>query len=70
MWRIEHKRHIFALLFFLITVFVFVIVGNVHLWSNTFYGTVYKVPYAWIRGLLMLASSSFLLQTTWHKNLK
>jgi hypothetical protein len=69
MWRIEHKRHIFALFLFIASMLIFVIIGNVHLWSNWIMGTAYKVPYSWLRGLLVLCSSSYLLWTTWQRNI-
>jgi hypothetical protein len=69
MLRIEYKRHIFALFLFLISVFIFVVIGNVHIWSNWMMGSAFKVPYSWARGLIMLAASVFLLKTTWQNNI-
>jgi hypothetical protein len=70
MWRLEHKRHILALLLFFISTLVSTIIGNVHIWSQLITGETYDIPYIWVRGLLTIAATSFLLHTTWNKNLK
>lgn len=70
MYKIENKKHILAILLFILSVLIFNIIGNVHTWSNFMTGGAYRVPFPWLRGLLMTFSSIFLLHTTWRMNIK
>jgi len=70
MWKIEKKRHIFALFFFLFTIFLF-IGGEVN--NLIFYDSHYSsfcLSFILIKAIFLFLSSCLFLYSTWRKNLQ
>ena len=70
MWRIEKKRHIFALFLFLITVFIF-IEGDVnYLVFRDNYCADFCEAFILVKAILLAISSCLFLYSTWRKDLQ